>query len=130
MKKQYKYISVKSETHDLLSALCGEKNMTFSGLIEAALALPPEERKAFGQIKYPFHNLEVGESVAIPWLLDLSLHGAIEQNRKIACAVQKYGKRTGRKFHMLGTVAHLLVTRMPDATRGMPLYPPGQEPPI
>lgn len=129
MKKQYQYIPIEISTHKILKELCVELDTTFDSLLlHKCFGVPLESRKPFGGATYPFHSLEVGESVAMPWPALTEL-GAMKEHGRMAAAVKKYGKRTGRKFHLLGNHDHLLVTRMPDDTRGNPLYPPPASPP-
>lgn len=74
----------------------------------ANFMLPPIAG-TFGEPKYPFHNLEVGESVVIPWPDGPGGKG----NGKVAVAVSKHARRTGKRFSFMANyISGLTVTRL------------------
>ena len=64
-------------------------------------------------IKYPFHNIDVGQSIKIPWprLADGSLDA--KKITSIHSCISSHARRSGKKFqHNQGTGLALTVTRL------------------
>lgn len=68
--------------------------------------------KKFGQRKYSFHNLNVGEECLEAW--NALPNGQIDEKRNdaISRAVRMYERRTGKKFNWFGTAKGLLIRRI------------------
>lgn len=111
MKKQLQRIEIEVGTYKILKDLAARDNLTLDSVICQLLGFTVQPRKPFGEPKYPFHSLEVGQSVAIPWLVPAGVEG-VRENGKISAAVHKHAKRTGKRFRCTGTWKELTVTRL------------------
>lgn len=57
-------------------------------VIEKGVPTPPPRHHGSGTIKYPFHEMEVGDS----------FHAPAEEAKRARLAATGWGKRNGRKF--------------------------------
>lgn len=65
-----------------------------------------------GNLKYPIHNLEVGQSVLLPWQSDRTGYPDATKNYSMGRAVRQEETRKGKKFVREPKARGLLVTRI------------------
>ena len=68
----------------------------------------PSDRKdgPGAPIKYPVQNLIIGESLKIPFNID------IKKNMSMYTSIKSYGKRSGKKFGFDGVGGVCIITRL------------------
>ena len=90
---------------------CKQSKWTIPARVRVKRPVGPK-RPVGAPVKYPVHDLEIGQSILMPFFMLSPTENDVKKNSSRNAAIRSYAMRSGKKFKIDGDTGKCRITRI------------------